>query len=121
MFALAFGMTRGGEHGWNDALTLTAVQGVANEQAGVASAMLNTSQQIGATLGVSLLATFSTLTANAVLRNASTVLQQGLAAGDTSLIAKAGEVLAQGYTTAFLAGAALLVAAAAIVAVVVNT
>jgi EmrB/QacA subfamily drug resistance transporter len=102
-------------------LTLTAVQGVSEKQAGVASAMLNTSQQIGAALGVSLLATVSTLSANAVLPNASTVLQQGLAAGDTSLVAKAGEVLAQAYTTAFFAGAALLVVAAAVVAVVVNT
>lgn len=35
-------------------LTLTAVQGVSEEQAGVASAMLNASQQIGAALAVSL-------------------------------------------------------------------
>lgn len=102
-------------------LTLTAVQGVSEEQAGVASAMLNTSQQIGAALGVSLLATISMLTANSVLPNASTALQQSLTAGDMNLIAKASEALAQGYTTAFLAGAALLTVAAVIVAVVVNT
>jgi predicted MFS family arabinose efflux permease len=42
-------------------LTLTAVQGVYNEQTGAASAMLNASQQIGAALGVSVLGTISTL------------------------------------------------------------
>jgi EmrB/QacA subfamily drug resistance transporter len=102
-------------------LTLTAVHGVLSEQAGVAAAMLNTSQQIGAALGVSLLATISNLTANDVLPQASMVLQESLASGDTGLIIQAHDALTQGYTTAFLAGAVLLVIAAVLVAVIVNT
>lgn len=102
-------------------LTLTSVQGISDEQAGVASAMLNTSQQIGAALGVSLLATVSTLTANGVLPQANVVMQQSLASGDMGLVTKAGEALTQGYAAAFLAGAGLLVIAAVVVAVIVNT
>jgi EmrB/QacA subfamily drug resistance transporter len=102
-------------------LTLTSVQNVSDEQAGAASALLNTSQQIGAALGVSLLATISTLTANRLMPQASVALQQGLASREMSVIASASEALTGGYTTAFLAAAALLIIAAVIVAVVVNT
>lgn len=102
-------------------LTLTAVQGVSDEQAGAASAMLNTSQQIGAALGVSLLGTISTLVADRLVPEAGTVLQLGLASGAHSRVAEASSALTQGYATAFLAAAALLVIAALIVATVVTT
>lgn len=102
-------------------LTLTAVQGASGGQAGIAAAMLNTSQQIGAALGVSLLATISTMTAGGLLPQASKVLRESLVSGDRGLAAKASEALAQGYTSAFLAGAGLLVMAAVIVAAAVNT
>jgi EmrB/QacA subfamily drug resistance transporter len=102
-------------------LTLTAVLGVSGEQAGAASAMLNTSQQIGAALGVSLLGTISTFVADRLVPKASAALQQGLASHEVGLVAEAGSALTQGYTTAFLAAAVLLIIAAAIVAVLVNT
>jgi predicted MFS family arabinose efflux permease len=102
-------------------LTLTAVQGVHGAQTGAASALLNASQQIGAALGVSVLGTISTLVAERLLPQASTVLQQGLASGDTSRVAAASSALTQGYMTAFLVAAASLIVAAAIVAVLVNT
>lgn len=102
-------------------LTLTAVQGASGAHAGVAAAMLNTSQQIGAALGVSLLATVSTLTAAGLLPQAGKVLEESLASGNGPLAARASEALAEGYTTAFLAGAGLLVLAAVVVALVVNT
>lgn len=87
-------------------LTLTAVEDTGESEAGVASAMLNTAQQIGAALGVALLGSIATMVAHRVLPHAP--LQGGAA-------------LAAGYTTAFLAGAGMLVIAAAIVALVVNT
>ena len=101
-------------------MTLTAVHGVGAERAGVASAMLNTAQQLGAALGVAVLATISTAVANGRLPEAGRVLQEGLLASDAGLVANASQALTQGYTTAFLAGAALLVAAAAIPALAVN-
>ena len=102
-------------------MTLTAVHGVAEEWAGVASAMINTAQQLGAALGVSVLATISTSAANGRLPEAARVLQEGLAASNTGLVTRAGEALTYGYTTAFLAGAGLLLAAAVIVIAAVNT
>jgi EmrB/QacA subfamily drug resistance transporter len=102
-------------------LTLTAVQGVSGEQTGAASAMLNTCQQIGAALGVSLLGTISTLVADRIIPQASTALQQGLASGAQTRIAEASSALTQGYTTALLTAAALLIIAAMIVATMVNT
>ncbi len=41
-------------------LTLTAVSGVANEDSGVGSAVLNTMQQIGGAVGLAVLTTVST-------------------------------------------------------------
>jgi EmrB/QacA subfamily drug resistance transporter len=101
-------------------LTLTAVHRVADDRAGVASALVNTAQQIGAALGLAVLTTVSTTAAEAQLPGAVRVLQQGLADGDTGAVATAGQALAEGYTTAFLAGAGLLLAAAVLVAVTVT-
>jgi EmrB/QacA subfamily drug resistance transporter len=101
-------------------LTLTAVSGVAEEQAGVASAMLNTSQQIGAALGVAVLATISTSVANGRLSEAARMLQGGLASNNQDVVTAASAALTQGYTTGFLAGAGLLLIAAVVI-VAVNT
>jgi hypothetical protein len=102
-------------------LTLTAVQGVADGQAGAASALLNTAQQIGAALGVAVLATISTSAAHRRLPEAALALQEGLASRDSGAVATASEALAQGYTTAFLAGAGMLLVAALIAAAAVTT
>jgi predicted MFS family arabinose efflux permease len=102
-------------------LTLTAVHGVTDEQAGVASAMLNTAQQIGAALGVAVLATIATSVADERLPEAGLVLQQGVMSADGALVRQAAEALTQGYTSAFRAGAALLVVAAAVVLAAVDT
>jgi EmrB/QacA subfamily drug resistance transporter len=85
------------------AMTLTAVHGVAEDRAGVASALVNMAQQIGAALGLALFTTIAVSAAG----------EQGAAAGT-------GEALAHGYTTAFLAGAVLLLVAAAITTLAVN-
>jgi hypothetical protein len=102
-------------------LTLTAVHRVAEHQAGVASALVNMAQQIGAALGLALLTTVSTAAASEQLPDAAQVLQRGAADGDASAVARASEALAQGYTTGFLTGAGLLLAAAVLVAVTVTT
>jgi hypothetical protein len=102
-------------------LTLTAVHRVAEDRAGVASALVNMAQQIGAALGLAVLTTVSTAAAAERLPDAAQVLQQGVADGDATAVATASQALAQGYTTGFLAGAGLLLAAAVLVAVAVTT
>jgi EmrB/QacA subfamily drug resistance transporter len=102
-------------------LTLTAVHRVAEHQAGVASALVNMAQQIGAALGLAVLTTVSTTAASERLPDAAQVLQRGVADGDATAVATASQALAQGYTTGFLAGAGLLLAVAALVAATVTT
>lgn len=79
----------------------TATHGVAPGDAGVASAMVNTSQQIGGSLGVALL---STLFAGAV--------SGYTAAAGTPLALAQAEAAVYGYTTAFWWAAGILVAGA---------
>jgi EmrB/QacA subfamily drug resistance transporter len=102
-------------------LTLTAVHRVAEDRAGVASALVNMAQQIGAALGLAVLTTVSTAAADEQLPDAARLLQQGLAGDGTGVVAGAGEALAHGYTTGFLVGAGLLLIAAVLVAVSVTT
>lgn len=83
-------------------MTLTVVHGVAHQETGVASALLNTAQQIGAALGLAALTT--------VAVSAATGQQTSTA-----------QALAHGYGTAYLAGGAALLVAAALVALVVTT
>jgi predicted MFS family arabinose efflux permease len=85
-------------------MTLTAVHKVAEDRAGVASALVNMAQQIGAALGLAVFTTISLTAASSM--------------GGT---ATAGEALTYGYTTAFFAGAVILLAAAVIVILSVNT
>jgi hypothetical protein len=102
-------------------LSLSAVQGVAGDQAGVAWAILNTAQQIGAAFAVAVLATISTSIANRHLPEASRVLQEGLMRSDDALVSRASEALSYGYSIAFRIGAASLVVAAAGVRAAINT
>ncbi len=99
-------------------MTLTAVHGVDEEWAGVASAIVNMSQQIGAALGLAILTTISVTATNEQLPQAATVMQQGK---DPAMLAKAGEALTYGYTSAFAVGALILLAAALIAMLAVNT
>ncbi len=85
-------------------LSATALFGVRDHDAGVASAVLNSAQQIGGSLGTALLNTIAaTATASYLVANA----------GPESL----PDALVTGYTTAFWVSAGLLLAAALVVAV----
>ena len=102
-------------------MTLVAVDGVRAGEAGVASAMLNTAQQIGAALGVAVLSTVATAAADARMPNAIGTLQRSLAGADPGAVSAARTALTEGYTSGFLAGAGILVLAAVLVFLTVTT
>jgi hypothetical protein len=90
-------------------LSSTALIGVDPSDAGVASAMVNTTQQTGASLGVSLLNTVAaTATANFLLHHG------------TSQVARA-EAFVHGYTVSFTISAVLLVTAAVTTLLILRT
>ncbi len=93
-------------------LASVALFGVDSHDAGVASAMLNTTQQIGGSLGTALL---NTLYASAVAGYLSS--HAPTAAGSKAFQLDA---FLHGYRVAFLVGGLLLVAALVVVAVLVN-
>jgi len=82
--------------------------GVTDEDAGVASATINVSQQIGASIGIALLNSIATAAAASFIT------------GHTASVAPSGVLVAQAavhsYTVAFWVGAAILTAAALAVA-----
>ncbi|GEL95408.1 MFS transporter [Cellulomonas composti] len=83
----------------------TALIGVGGHDAGIASAVLNTAQQVGGSLGVALLSTFAI--------TATTNKLTDLVAGGADAADAATQATAQvaGYHVAYLAGAGLLVLA----------
>jgi EmrB/QacA subfamily drug resistance transporter len=89
-------------------LTLLATTNVAPEDAGLASGLLNTSQQVGGALG---LAVLSTLAAS----HTSHILNHGV----TTIAARAS-AYTRGYHVAFGVGAALLVAGIVVVALTIR-
>ncbi|WP_185013700.1 MFS transporter [Streptomyces sp. AK010] len=102
-------------------LTLTAVSGVAPHEAGAASGLLNTTQQVGGSLGLSILTTvFGTATKNEAEKQLPQFMAEGTAeqkaefARTHQLPAPWGhEVLAHGISTAFIPAAAMAVLALA--------
>jgi len=90
-------------------LSSTALIGVGPHDAGVASAMLNTSQQVGGSMGTALLNTIAaTATASFIAANAKT--PANIAAG-----------IVHGYTNGFIVSTVLLAASAVIVFALVRT
>jgi EmrB/QacA subfamily drug resistance transporter len=88
------------------ALSSTALTNVDDKDSGVASALVNTTQQIGGSLGTALLNTVAaTATANYVAVHGRLLLPEGLV---------------HGYSVAFAIGAGFLVLAALVSAVLVN-
>ncbi|WP_344014794.1 MFS transporter [Streptomyces thermospinosisporus] len=100
-------------------LTLTAVSGVAQHEAGAASGLLNATQQVGGSVGLALLTTvFGTASRDEAEKQMPSFLaeatpqQQAEFAQTHQLPAPWGhEVLAQGISTAFIPAAAMAVLA----------
>jgi predicted MFS family arabinose efflux permease len=91
-------------------LTLIATTNVDADDAGVASGLLNTSQQLGGALG---LAVLSTLAANTTSRSLSVL------AGAPSAVARVA-ALVDGFRLAFLVGALLMLGGAVLLAATVR-
>jgi EmrB/QacA subfamily drug resistance transporter len=102
-------------------LSLTVVHDVAEDQTGVASALLNTAQQIGAALGLAVLSSVATSAAADKLPDPAKQLYNAIALGDGELAAQARDALTHGYTTAFLVGAVTLLIGAIVVSGAVST
>jgi EmrB/QacA subfamily drug resistance transporter len=102
-------------------LTITAVSGVAQHEAGAASGLLNTTHQVGGSLGLSILTTvFGSASRDEAEKQMPQFMANGSAeqkaefANTHQLPAPWGhEVLAQGISTGFVAAAAMAVLALA--------
>jgi EmrB/QacA subfamily drug resistance transporter len=92
-------------------LSSTALAGVADHDTGVASALVNTTQQIGGALGTALLLTFATSATTNYFTSHSP-------AADTHALA--AEAAAHGYTVAFAWSAGILAVAAVAVGLLVK-
>lgn len=101
-------------------LTLTAVAGVANEDSGVGSAVLNTVQQIGGAIGLALLGTVSTSAIKDRFAELAPTLQKAAESGQSpeQLKQLEGQLTAlattHGFTRAFMVSAIIFVGAALI-------
>jgi hypothetical protein len=115
VFLLAFGFALG-----LVSLTLTAVKGVKAQDSGIASALLNASQQIGVAFGLAVLSTVSVRVTSTRVPDALVELYRGRELGDAGLVQSAGGALIHGYSTALMAAAGVLVVAAVIAGLLVN-
>ncbi|MCX4904919.1 MFS transporter [Streptomyces sp. NBC_00878] len=109
-------------------LTLTAVSGVAAHEAGAASGLLNATQQVGGSLGLSILTTvFGTASRDEAEKQVADFMTNGTAeqkaefARTQQLPAPwSHEVLAEGISTAFIPAIAMAVLALVVAALVVR-
>jgi len=91
-------------------LTLIATTGVAENEAGLASGVFNTSQQIGGALGLAVLATLA--------NDRTASFLAGLGGAPTP--AQEGAALVEGFQLAFYAAAALFVVGTVLVGVLLR-
>jgi predicted MFS family arabinose efflux permease len=92
------------------AITVAATSGVPPRESGLASGILNTSQQIGGALGLAILTGIATSSATNYIKNLNTKPDK--------LTPLAAQV--QGFHTAFYVGACFMIAASIIAAVVIK-
>ncbi|SEE43697.1 MFS transporter [Streptomyces sp. Ag109_O5-10] len=109
-------------------VTVTAVSGVAPHEAGAASALLNATQQVGGSLGLSILTTvFGSASRDEATKQVASFMAQA-SPEQKAAFAKthqlpapwSHEVLAHGISTAFIPAVAMAVLALAVAAVVVR-
>lgn len=97
------------------ALTSAAVAGVPSQDAGIASALLNSGQQIGGALGLAILTVVSTARTEQVLGDNFSVdslrPEPGAAPVDPSILQRVFEGLTTGWATGFIVASAFLLAA----------
>jgi EmrB/QacA subfamily drug resistance transporter len=102
------------------ALALTAVKGVTAQEAGIASALFNASQQIGVAFGLALLSTISVTATARKLPDALNALYRAREAGDVVSAQAASDALVHGYGLGLWASAIALIGAAIFIAILVN-
>lgn len=101
-------------------LTLTAVAGVAKEDSGVGSAVLNTTQQVGGAIGLALLSTVATSSAKdkgtELGAQAAEAARNGASPQELQQLQQQIEALAttHGFTRAFLVAGAMFLGATAV-------
>ncbi|GCD92328.1 MFS transporter [Nocardioides sp. LS1] len=110
-------------------LTLTAVHHLRAEDSGIGSGVLNTMQQVGGALGLSLLGTIATQTIKDRVDTLNAAAHQAAAAGgaqqqaaqqQAAQVASGHQVFTEGATSAFLLGAALMLTASLVTWVFLN-
>jgi EmrB/QacA subfamily drug resistance transporter len=104
------------------ALTAAAVAGVPQEDAGIASALLNAGQQVGGAIGLAVVTAVSTArTAHLFpgIEAAQAKIQQSKTP-DLGLISDVSHALVKGWSSGFLVGSVLLLSAGAIGAALVK-
>ena len=102
-------------------LTLTAVHHLRAEDSGIGSGVLNTMQQVGGALGLSLLATIATQTMTDLGKEFAAAAQQaGAQATAAQQAVAAHQVFTAGATDAFLLGAGLMLVASLVTWVFLN-
>lgn len=97
-----------------------SLPGIPAQESGIASAQLNSAQQIGVALGVAVLTTISVSITEYRLPDALTALYTSRASRDAAANATASAALTSGYTTALFIAAILLAASALITALIFN-
>lgn len=101
-------------------LISVAVESVEPQHSGVASALLNTAQQIGAALGIAVASSIAVIVTQHDMPDSLGALTRGRDTGDAALTADASNALIHGYSTGLLVGATILAVAAVITAVTIN-
>jgi EmrB/QacA subfamily drug resistance transporter len=87
-------------------LTLAAVAGVAQKETGLASAILNTGQQIGGSLGLAVLVTVATTTSRNLARHLAASAGAHAAPASSAVVHRVSDlVVTAGYRQAFLVAA----------------
>ncbi|WP_243057008.1 MFS transporter [Nocardioides sp. SR21] len=101
-------------------LTLTAVHHLRAEDSGIGSGVLNTMQQVGGALGLSLLATIASQTMDDLKATIAAAVPDGAQATPEQLATAGQQIFAAGASDAFLFGAGLMLLASLVTWIFLN-